>query len=72
MNKKYLLTLHLSLLFLITALTAAAQRSGGGALTGITPNPTGISPIGWIIFGVIILAGAYFVYWIFTKDKNPF
>jgi len=58
-----------SFLFSILSVTA---NHGGGTLARPTPNPTGFSPIGWIIFIALAIGVGYFFYWIFSKRKKGF
>jgi len=57
--------------FLYSILAVIAFH-GGGNIQPTTPNPTGISPIGWIIFIVLFIGGGYFIYWLFSKEKKEF
>jgi len=57
-----------SFLFSVLSVTA----SHGGRLTTVTPNPTGISPLWWMVFIVVIIGVVYFFYWMFSKDKKEF
>jgi len=57
---------------LLSGIILVTANHQGGTLARTVPNSTGISPIGWIIFIVIIIAVGYIVYWIFKKDKNKF
>jgi len=56
--------------FLFSFLSVTANHGGG--LINITPNPSGISPLWWMVFIVIIMGVGYFFYWMFSKDKKGF
>ena len=56
--------------FLLSSLSVTANH--GGRLTKVTPNPTGISPITWMIFIAITLGMGYFFYWMFSGEKKKF
>ena len=56
--------------FLYSILVVTANHGGGASAR--TPNPTGISPIGWIIFIALAIGVGYFFYWIFSKGKKEF
>jgi len=71
MKKKYFLMLNSFILFLISTIVVTAQGRRR-SLIGITPNPTGFSPIGIVIFVVLFLGIGYLIYRLFTKDKKKF
>ena len=56
------------LLFSVLSVTA----NHGANLQNIIPNPTGISPLWWIIFIAIVIGLVYFFYWMFSKEKKEF
>jgi len=66
MRKIFLLSafIYLSNLFIVSA-----QRR---SLASRRINPTGISPITWILIGAVFILLVYFAYWIFSKDKKRF
>lgn len=45
---------------------------GGKTLAQTKPNPTGISPIEWMIFAAIFMGVGYFFYWMFSREKKKF
>jgi len=57
--------------FLYSILAVIAHHEGG-TIQPATPNPSGISPIGWIIFIALVIGVGYFFYWIFSKGKKKF
>ena len=52
-------------------LTATAYH-GGKTLSQTRPNPTGISPIAYMIFAALFVGVGYFIYWLLSKEKKEF
>ena len=57
---------------LLSSVVSVTASHGGGTFRPVTPNPTGISPIGWIIIIAIVIGVVYFFSWIFSKVKKKF